>query len=106
MRAGPAVDLFCQLGRMAETLGTTHLTLIPGRVRRYRLRHTFGQGNPTASIQELFRCTLVVLDAFGVEPIIVLADGHIERPFNVGPVHIQLHLAPVDRLGFVDPFLD
>ena len=106
MRAGPAVDLLRQFGRMAELLGRAHFALIPGRVRRYRLRHTFGQGNPTASIQELFRCTLVVFNPFGVEAIIILADGDIERPFNVGPVHIQLHLAPVDRLGFVDPFLD
>ena len=55
------------------------------------------------SIKALAAC-FVRVDALQVQAVIVLADGHVQGPFQTSPVHVTLHLRPVFGLGLLYAF--
>ena len=48
---------------------------------------------------------LVIAHPLGVQPIIILADGQIQRSVNLSAMHVCLHLGIVHGLGKLDAYL-
>ena len=78
------------------------LALIPTRIGADRWRHAVICRQPPAACNGLLSHRHVIAHALGVHPIIVLADSDIERPVDLGAVHVALHLNVMLRLRLLD----
>ena len=59
----------------------------------------------SGSLDALLGHLFLVAHALGIDAVVVLADGHVQGPVNLGAVHVELHLHPVLGLGLLDPVL-